>query len=562
MCGIYVYLKKKGFKSIISHGKLYESFMKIKHRGPDRSHFLELSEYGLCVGFHRLAIMDVSLRGDQPFMFEDTSKQIIVVCNGEIYNFLKLCEEYNLELHSGSDCEVILHLYRLIGLDAMIKKLEGEFSFCICEIDKESKEVKLYAGRDECGKRELYITGNENEILFCSELKASPYLFLNNPYFVTQFRPRHYLEISSLDNKLCDPENLKYTQWLNFNEISTTIYDLEEAKTKIRETIVQCVEDRMVSDREIACLLSGGLDSSLIVSIAHKYCERHGKILKTFSAGLENGSTDEKFAKMVAEYLGNSHNHVHVVFTEQQAVEALRDTIYAVESFDITTCRASIIQYLLIKWINENTDVHVINCGEGPDELGGYMYFHKAPSAEAFHQETLRLINDTHWFDAQRTGKTTAANRCEVRIPYLDKRFLKLVFSIDPILRMPTKGIEKWLIRESFNGYDYLPDQVLWRPKESLSDGCSEVTRSWYQILREYIDTQITDEEYETQKNTYKHLTPISKDAYYFRKIFTEHFGHHEQTATVVPYFWLPNWCDPNITEPSARILDVYKTAK
>lgn len=561
MCGIFIYLKKKGFRSAITYGQMYDSFMKIKHRGPDKSIFVDLSDYGVCLGFHRLAIMDRSVRGDQPFTFEDEGRLIYVLCNGEIYNFKDLCSKYSLELQSGSDCEVILHLYRMIGVDAMIKELLGEFAFCIVDIDKVSGEVKLFSGRDECGKREFYITGDENEVLLCSELKASPFLKAETPYFISQFKPRHWLEISSFDTKLCDSETLKYTQWLDFTQIKTTIYDLELAKTLIRDTIIRCIEDRMVSEREIGCLLSGGLDSSLIVSVAHRYCKRHGKILKTFSAGLESGSTDEKFAKAVAEYLGNSHYHTHVIFTEKQAAEALKDTIFCIESYDVTSCRASIIQYLLIKWINENTNVHVVLCGEGPDELGGYMFFHNAPSATAFHDETLRLINDTHFFDALRTGKTTAASRCEVRIPYLDRRFLELIFSIDPALRMPIEGKEKWLIRESFKNQDFLPDEVLFRPKEALSDGCSDANRSWFQILAEYIDTQITNEEYETQKNSYEHLPPISKSAYYFRKIFCEHFGNHTETASVVPYFWLPSWC-PGVTEPSARVLSVYKSTK
>lgn len=562
MCGIFIYMKKSGFISSISNGHLYESFMKIKHRGPDKSNFIELSDYGVCLGFHRLAIMDRSVRGDQPFSCENESKLVYVLCNGEIYNFKDLCLKYNLTLNSGSDCEVILHLYNLIGLDSMIKELSGEFAFCICDINKITGEVKLFSGRDECGKREMYVTGDDNEIVLCSEMKSSPYLFSENPYFLSQFKPRHYLETSNFDSALCNPEKLKYTEWLNFNQIQTTIYDLDEAKTKIRETIIKCVEERMISEREIGCLLSGGLDSSLVASIAFDYCKKNNKILKTFSAGLTSGSTDQKFAIAVAEYKNNLEHHTHVTFTEEEAVNALKETIYFIESYDITTCRASIIQYLLIKWINKNTDIHVVLVGEGPDEAcSGYMMFHYAPNPNEMHLENVRLINDTHFFDALRTGKTTAASKCEVRIPYLDKKFLSLIFSIDPKLRMPTNGREKWLMREAFNGHNYLPDEVLFRPKEALSDGCSDTTKSWYEILLDYINTQITDEEYETEKNNYKYLTPISKSAYYFRKIFTEHFGHHEKTAEVVPYFWLPSWC-PGITEPSARILNVYKNKK
>jgi asparagine synthase (glutamine-hydrolysing) len=535
--------------------------MKIEHRGPDKTTFLQLSDYDLFLGFHRLAIMDTSVRGDQPFVFEDDDRQIYVICNGEIYNYTDLFEELKINhTESKSDCEIILHLYKLIGGEEMIKKISGEFAFCVCEINKLTKEVKLFIGRDNCGKRELYISGNDNEVVICSELKASPFLFLDTPYYVDQFKPRHYLEISNFDLELCNQSTLKYTQWLNYDDIKTTLFDFEETKRQIRETLITCVEERMVSEREIGCLLSGGLDSSLVASIASNYCKSHGTVLKTYSIGLESGSTDKEFAIKTAEHIGSVH--MHIVVTEQECVQALKHVIYCIESYDITTCRASVMQYLLTKWINENTNIHVILVGEGPDEMGGYMYFHNSPSTEEFHKETLRLINDTHYFDVLRAGKATAINKCEIRIPYLDNKYVSLMFSIDPSLRRPTNKTnkkEKWLVRESFTDTDILPLDVLHRPKESLSDGCSAITRSWFQILRDYIDTQITDEEYEENKNNFIHIPPISKDSYYFRKIFTEHFGHHIETSKVLPYYWLPSWVDGDgLFEPSARVLNVY----
>jgi asparagine synthase (glutamine-hydrolysing) len=543
----------------VSSSDLYKSAMLLQPGGPDRTVCYDIGDYSLFIVFFRLAVMDPSIRGDQPFTYEDDKRQLYLVCNGEIFNFRKLCDKYDIVLHSGCDCEMLLHLYRLIGLDAMIKELRGEFAFTICEIIKETGEVKLFTGRDCCGKRELYITGDDTEVVICSEMKASPFLKASKEYYVRQVKPRHYLEISNLDEQLCNESTLKYTQWLDFSKIPVTIYDPDEAKQKLVDCLIDCVQIRETSDIETVFLVSGGLDSSLVCAIGNEHYKRHGKKVRMFSAGLESGSTDHKYAKITTQHFGDNVIYTHVIFTEQEAVDSLYKVIYHVETYDITTTRAAIIQFLLVRWIRKHIGRCVILVGEGPDELlSGYIYFLNAPNEFEMHLKNVESINDTHLFDAKRTGKTTSAHGCEVRIPYLDEEFIKLVFSIDPKLRMPQNGITKWLLRDAFSETGLLPDEVLWRKKEALSDGCSGKDRSWFQILREYIDTQVSDEEYETHKNDYSYLPPISKDAYYFRKVFCEHFGNSTETAKVLPYFWLPSWVGDGVNEPSARVLDAY----
>ncbi len=556
MCGIFVYLKKKGFVSTVGNGQLYESFTKSKHRGPDKSLFVDLSDYGVCLGFHRLAIMDRSVKGDQPFSFEDQARLIYVLCNGEIYNFRDLCAKYNLVLQSGSDCEVILHLYRLIGVDAMIKEFGGEFSFCVCDIDKVTGEVKLFIGRDQAGTRMLHITGSDDDVVIVSEAKSSP--FLDKGYDITQFPPRHYLEISNADEKIFDSKLTKCTKWLDLRQIKPTIFTLEEATAKIRQTLIKIVKSMTMGERKLCCLLSGGLDSSLIAAILAEICKELGITLYTFSIGLDSGSSDRPFAEMVAKHIGSIHYHIEI--TEQYALETLAKIPGIIESMDITTCRASVFQYLALEWISLHTDFKIVFCGDGSDEYGSYKYFHNAPSPEAFHYEGIRLIEDVHMYDGLRAGMCATACGLEIRFAFLAREFMELVFSIDPILRMPKNGMEKWLFRQSFVDTNYLPPEVLWRSKEALSDACSTGARLWYEMIRDHVDLLYSDEELEAAKIKYadSHMPIVSKESLHYRLLFEQAFGPSLNTQKIIPYYWLPKWCG-TVSEPSATILDVYK---
>ncbi len=552
MCGIWLYLHKPNKRSL-TYCQMYDAFMQTDIRGPDRSLFLKQSNYGVYIGFHRLSIMDLSTKGDQPFVFEDDSHIVYAICNGEIYNFKNLCYKYEIYPESGSDCEIFTYLYERIGIDGLVKELLGEFAFCICDINKSTSEVKLFIGRDQAGIRPIFVTGNDDEIVLTSELKGSP--FLEQGLHVQQFPPRHYLQICSTDEKLYDPSLSKSIKFRDFDSIQTSIYDLEEAKKLIRETLIESVRSRMVSDRPLGCLLSGGLDSSLVASIASDFCKENGQLLNTFSIGME-GSTDEYYAKLVAKHIGSKHTHV--VLPESDWLNAIKKIINIIESYDITSVRASTGQYLICKWIAEHTNIKVLLIGDGSDELcAGYMYFHKAPNARAVHDENLRLVNDIHMYDVLRADRGISSNGLEGRVPFLDNRFIELYLSIDPELRKPNMGLEKWLLREAFTGR-YLPEEVRLRPKEAFSDGVSSIKRSWYSILQEYINNAITDKELETAQLKYDHCKPPSKEALYFRIMFEERFGSSSVTAKVIPYFWLPKWVGV-INEPSARILEVYK---
>lgn len=306
-----------------------------------------------------------------------------------------------------------------------------------------------------------------------------------------------------------------------------------------------------MSDRPLWCLLSWWLDSSICSALAQKHSD---KPIKTFTIGLE-WATDTPFAERVAMYIWSDHTTFLV--TQKEALEALDETIKTIESFDITTVRASTWQYLLAKKINQTTDVKVLLCGELSDELmSGYKYFHKAPDPQTMHEENIRLVQDVHRYDGLRTDRTMSESGLEVRLPFADVEFVDYFFTIDPALRMPKDGIEKYLFRKAFDATDLLPKEVLRRSKEAFSDGTSGRQKSWFEVIQEYIDTIISDEEFFEQKQKFVHCPPTSKEAYYYRKKFGEYFW--EQYSTVIPYFWLPKWCG-DITDPSARVLkDVY----
>jgi asparagine synthase (glutamine-hydrolysing) len=500
--------------------------------------------------------MDTSIRGDQPFTLENDEKLYYLICNGEIYNYKELCEKYEIDTHSGSDCEMLLPLWRKIGMDAMVKELNGEYAFVICEITKSTKEVTLHISRDHVGVRPLYITGNENEVVLTSELKGSPFLFRDFEYKIQQYKPRHYATVSNLDENLY---NLKYTEYINFADVETTIYDLEEANTKIRQAFKNSVKRRLMSDRGISAALSGGVDSSAVAEELSKLCKENGKILKTFSIGLSGGSTDEKYAKIAATAIGSDHTHFYV--TKEECLETASMITSITQNFDVTTNRATVFQHLLMKHIRASVGEKVVFLGDGSDEAtNGYIYNLACPDAESLHLEALKLVNNIHYFDVTRADRGTSSNGLEARVPYLDKEFIITYLSVDPKLRMPYNGLEKWLLRESLKSDNLLPLEIIFRKKEALSDATSSLEDSWYLTLQKYIDTLISDEEYETEKVKYTYLPPHSKEAYYFRKQFEKYLGTSEEAAKTVPYYWLPNqeWCG-NITEASARALEIHK---
>ena len=322
----------------------------------------------------------------------------------------------------------------------------------------------------------------------------------------------------------------------------------------INASLHQAVKKRVFTcDRDIACLLSGGLDSSLITSLVNKYYkEKTGKKLKTFSIGM-NGSEDLRYAKMVADFLQT--DHTEICLAEEDFLDALDNVIMNVETYDTTTIRASVGNYLVSKYITEHSDAKVIFNGDGSDEVtGGYLYFHCAPNHIEFDLECKRLLNNIHFFDVLRSDRTISSNGLEARTPFLDKHFVNTYLSISSQLRYKTnKRVEKYLLRKAFDNDVTLPKEVLWRTKEAFSDGVSKQTKSWFEIIQEHIDPIIGDIDINTIENC--HNKPTTKEQLYYRNVFTKYYGENYK---LIPYFWMPRFVDA--TDASARTLNIYKT--
>jgi len=545
MCGIWFLLSKKSLGSCQTY---FENFMKIKHRGPDNTDFKIINEYNAIIGFHRLSINGITKSSaNQPFIIDLPDKILYLICNGEIYNHIELSEKYDIELTSGSDCEILLPLYLKIGIDDMLKELVGEFSVIIFEMGKDvnKNHKKVIIFRDQCGIRPCSVGWDDDTIIFASEIKGIPF---DN---VRQFPPRNYLIIDDNTNFGLDYQP-DYKEYIKF-EHSNIIANRDLALFTIQKALIDSVRSMMMSEKEIGCLLSGGLDSSLIASIATRiYKEEYGKIMRTFCVAIDSNAPDAIASAAVAAHIGSTHTLV--IIPEESWIEAVPHVIYTIESYDITTVRASTGQYLISKWISENTDIKVLLIGDGSDELtGGYLYMHNAPNEKEYGDEILELLNNIHLYDVKRSDRCIAAFGLEPRVPFLGK-FLNTYLNINISLRIPNpKEIEKKLLRDSFKNTNYLPMEYLYRKKEAFSDGISTVTKSWFKILQEHINNIITDNEYKT--SNYDHCPPPSKEALYYRKYFESYFG--KGAAKVIQKFWLPKWSG-NITEPSARVLKVY----
>lgn len=541
MCGIWGLIFKKG---IINYSKAFEAFNTIKHRGPDNSNFSSryIDNFQIMSGFHRLAIHDISVNGDQPFYLQLGNRTIISMINGEIYNYAYLVEKYGLKniLKSTSDCEIIQHIYHKVGLDAMIKDLDGEFVFCIIDI---SDITKIYLGRDRFGVRPLFYSYSNDGLGFSSEAKGLVNICSN----IKQFEPATYNEYIINDNTI---KETIFTYYDKDYKINYDNNDIRIILPQIKRALKNSVRMMIDSDRPIGALLSGGLDSSLVVSIVSKYLKKKEKVLRTFSIGIP-GSTDKEFAKTVSEYCNTIHTHVE--FTQQEFLDAVPTVIKMIETYDITTIRASVGQYLIGKWISENTNIKVLFIGDGSDEVAcGYMYFHKAPSPEAAHNDAKKLLKEIHYFDVLRADRGIASNGLEARVPFLSKQFVDTYMNIHPELRIPVfdaqqqRVVEKWLLRKAFDNKKYLPDSILWRKKEAFSDGVSSEEKSWFCIIQENIKP------YKNYDYPIIYLPPVSTESTYYRHVFDESYPNCE---TLVPHYWLPSWVITS--EPSARTLNL-----
>jgi len=554
MCGIFALLN-----STDDMNKIKKEFEKGEGRGPE-SHTLKGVGKNAVIGFHRLAINGLNSQSDQPFEHDN----LTLICNGEIYNYKELYKVLEIEPTTQSDCEVILHLYRRFGIEQTLQLLDGVFTFVLIDYNIYETCAKMYVARDPFGVRPLYtmMDCKNARMGFASEMKCLANLRLvNQSSEIAHFTPGTYttFELPFLVNsqwKLTN-RNQRYHMPSVIQNVSVGTFTLYNS---VKKSFMNAVEKRCTTtERPIACLLSGGLDSSLVTALVNDYHKKNAlPQLETYSIGLE-GSVDLHYARIVADYLGTKHREI--VLTEQDFTSAIPEVIYAIESYDTTTVRASIGNYLLGKYIREHSEAKVIFNGDGSDELtGGYLYFHKAPNEIEFDLECRRLLRDIHMYDVLRSDKCISTHGLEPRTPFLDRGWVQTYLSISASVRCHTneKKCEKFLLRSAFSDYinvdgnAILPEEILWRTKEAFSDGVSMNSRSLYQIIQEYVeneklacvDTSIR----------YAHNSPKTAEQHYYRQIFERHYP---ELGGVVPYMWMPRFVE-GATDASARTLQIY----
>ncbi len=518
MCGIFGILDIKTDVSELRTQALDLSKL-LRHRGPDWSGIWNNDNTILC--HERLAIVDVDT-GAQPLISQN-DKQILAV-NGEIYNHKQLAANLDepYPFKTRSDCEVILPLFQQKGID-FIDELEGMFAFILYD---EEQDAYLIA-RDHIGIIPLYTGYDEHGNFYVSsEMKALAGVCKT----ISEFPPGHYLW--SKEGKIT-----KYYKrdWMEYDNVKDNTSNLEE----LRVAFEKAVKSHMMSDVPYAVLLSGGLDSSLVSAVAAQYVAKRVEDedktdawwprLHSFAVGLE-GAPDLKAAKKVADMIGTVHHEIH--FTIQEGLDAIRDVIYHLETYDTTTIRAATPMYLMTRKIKA-MGIKMVLSGEGSDEIfGGYLYFHKAPNAKEFHEETVRKLDRLHMFDCARANKATSAWGVEARVPFLDKNFIDVAMRLNPQDKMCLDGkMEKWILRKAFDNGETLPAEVLWRQKEQFGDG---VGYSWIDSIRDFVENEVTDQQLATAEFRFPVNTPDTKEGYYYRTIFESYFPQ-ESAARCVP---------------------------
>lgn len=523
MCGFLVHAKaSEGLEE-----KLQKSFQKVCHRGPDRSQAWKNSTSWW--GFHRLAIMDTSAKGDQPFLDPKTGSA--VVCNGEIYNFEKLTELVDHKFVSGSDCEVLLPVFRKYGIKKLCEMLDGEYVFVL--FDGVTK--KFYAARDPMGIRPMFWGKTEKgAIMFASEMKGLHDLCKD----VHPFPPGHWFDGES------------FHPYIDLTEVKKVDKsDLKKVTKKIHSLLIEGVNKRLQADVPVGFLLSGGLDSSLVCAIAAKKIK---KPLKTFSIGMAKDAIDLKYARIVSDFLKTEHHEV--IMSEEDVIDVLPELIRQLETWDITTIRASVGMYLVCKYIREKTDVRVLLTGEVSDELFGYKYTDFAPDAKAFQEEAAKRIREIYFYDVLRADRCISSHGLEARVPFSDTDFVQYVMSIDPEMKRNKNGIGKYLLRMAFKEDKCLPESILMREKAAFSDA---VGHSMVDIIRAYAEKKYTDDEFKKKAAQLGPVHPISKEALLYREIFSSFYKGRE---ALIPAYWLPNteWTKQKVLDPSARYLSNY----
>jgi len=543
MCGIFALLHNNN--EVVDMDNILQNFMKGKSRGPENSK-LEVINDNLILGFHRLAINGLNDNSMQPLNIDG----VILICNGEIYNYRQIFSNLKYEPRTQSDCEAIIPLYNKYGIKYTLENLDGVFSFILYDLNNKMG----YIARDPFGVRPLYFGINANNIYFSSLLKQISNLCTE----CFNFKAGTYTKFSINHDECIISSPVTYTTFnynMNNRIFNIGIDSLANSYEIIYTSLFEAVKKRVITmERNLACLLSGGLDSSIISALVSKFVPS-GQ-LQTYSIGMIGGS-DLEYARLVSKHINS--NHTEIILSEHEFFENIDEVIYQIESYDTTTVRASVGNYLVAKYISQNSDAKVIFNGDGSDELtGGYMYFHNCPNNIEFDYECKRLLRDIQYFDVLRSDRCISCHGLEPRTPFLDRSFVHNYLSL-PIQHRNFNNynkMEKWLLRKSIEKMDthLLPKEVLWRTKEAFSDGVSSVQKSWYQIIQEQLEDRYTDEYLNESKLKYEHNPPQTKEQLYYREIFEKYYRNNSH---VIPYFWMPKYCDTK--DASARSLDIYK---
>ena len=552
MCGIFALFDIKNSPNDLMRKRSLEMIKLVRHRGPDWSGIF--TSPNAILAHERLCIVDIN-SGKQPIKSKD--EDIILSVNGEIYNHKKIRNNKNINYNylTNSDCEVILSLYQNKGIN-FLNELNGIFAFALYD----AKKNEYLIARDPIGVIPLYIGWDEYDNLnVASEMKS----LVKYCKKIEEFPPGHYYSSKS-------KKYIKYYKkdWMDYNKISEN----KTSISSIKKALEQSVKNQLMSDVPFGVLLSGGLDSSIIAALVKKFSKKRIESddkkdawwpqIHSFAIGLEN-SPDLEASREAANYIGTVHHEK--TFTIQEGFDAIRDVIYFLETYDVTTVRASTPMYLLARII-KSMGIKMVLSGEGADEIfGGYLYFHKAPNAKEFHEETVRKLNKLHLYDCLRANKSMAAWGVECRVPFLDKDFLDVSMAINPKDKMiGSEKMEKWILRKAFE--NELPKNILWRQKEQFSDG---VGYGWIDFLKEYVESNISDKEFNMRNKKFPINTPKTKEEYYYRNIFEE-FYKSEYAIKTVPssksvacsteeaLLWDKDF--QNLNDPSGRIIsDIHK---
>lgn len=527
MCGILSYV---GNIDSDTDAQLQKAFYRYTYRGPDHQVWQRIDER-TAFGFQRLAIRGLGEAGNQPLWSAD--RRDALICNGEIYNESALYDLLGIaKIPNASDCAVILPLVRRFGIRRACELLDSEFAFVY--YDGEAR--KVYAARDPIGIRPLfYGTPHTGEgILFASEVK-----FISSVCrTVKPFPPGHFYD------------GERFVSYRDIAHVSRPVHDDEPAMlARLRHLLVEAVRKRLVADVRVGFLLSGGLDSSLVCAIAAR---ETSSPIETFSVGMLDDAIDIKYAEIVARHLGSNHHNVYV--TLDQAREALEEVIFHLETWDITTIRASIGMYLVCKHIHEHTDIKVLLTGEVSDELFGYKYTDYAPSAVAFQQEAEKRVRELHLYDVLRADRCISAHSLEARVPFGDLDFAAFVMAIDPERKLNKTQRGKALLRRAFANKNYLPDSILMREKAAFSDAMGH---SLVDSIKEHASRVYSDADVNRASARFPHAPPFTRESLLYREIFERLFPGR---AELIPDYWMPNkaWENCNVSDPSARVLPNY----